>query len=177
MITDSELVRRLAAGDLRVWGEFVRRHTGLLWAVARSYHLTQSDAADVVQTTWVALAENLPNLTDPDRVHAWLVTTARRESQRQRARGTRENPTATMLPAPAEPGFAHTARDRALQAAFDALPVRCRTMLALKANAPELTYAQLAAALEMNSTSLGQTKSRCLDHLRHLLATPLAEPA
>ncbi|WP_154814848.1 RNA polymerase sigma factor [Actinophytocola xinjiangensis] len=176
MITDSDLTLRLAAGDLRMWPEFVRRHTALLWAVARSYRLNHSDAADVVQTTWVRLAENLPHLTNPDRLQAWLVTTTRRESQRQRVRRAREDPVGSVDVVSLEP---RNARDQAFQAAFEALPVRCRAMLALQVNAPELTYAQLAAALEMQAGSVGRTKSRCLEHLRSLVEkqAELAESA
>ncbi|HEX2130489.1 MAG TPA: sigma-70 family RNA polymerase sigma factor, partial [Actinophytocola sp.] len=63
-----------------------------------------------------------------------------------------------------------TARDRQLWLAFDALPDRCRLLLALHAHAPELSHGQLAAALEMPAGSVGSTRTRCLDHLRRLLA-------
>lgn len=182
MNTESDLVHDLLVGDPKAWDQLVRRHSQLVWVVARSHRLDRTDAADAVQNTWTALAEHLPRLTTPDRLRAWLVTTARRESLRILERRSQERP----APCPGETALVHgpeprvlgTARDRAVKLAFDRLPDRCRTLLALHANAPELTYAQLAAALEMNTTSVGRTKSRCLDHLRRLLAQlDLAEPA
>ena len=182
MATEGDLVPGLLAGDVNAWHELVRRHSPLVWVVARSHRLDRADAADAVQNTWTALAEHLPRLTTPDRLRAWLVTTARRESLRIQQRRVQERPAScfdeSALVHEPEPRVLRTARDRAVKLAFDRLPDRCRTLLALHANAPELTYAQLAAALEMNPTSVGRTKSRCLDHLRRLLdRIDLAEPA
>ena len=53
------LVRRAADGDQVAWDALVERYTNLVWSVARSYRLSSSDAADVVQTTWLRLVENL----------------------------------------------------------------------------------------------------------------------
>jgi RNA polymerase sigma factor (sigma-70 family) len=170
--TDGDLVRRLRAGDHSAWTELLRRHAAVVWVVARSHRLDRTDAADAVQNTWIALAEYLPRLTDPERLRAWLVTTARRESLRIQEKHRIELPTDAPprhdhVP---DPNVLRTARDRALWHAFDSLPDRCRTLLALHANAPELTHAQLARLLELTAGSVGRTKHRCLDRLRRLLA-------
>lgn len=70
---------RSAAGDPAAWQLLATRFTPLLWAVARSHRLGQSDAADVVQSTWLRLVENLGRIREPDRLGAWLATTCRRE--------------------------------------------------------------------------------------------------
>jgi DNA-directed RNA polymerase specialized sigma24 family protein len=54
--------------------------------------------------------------------------------------------------------------------AFASLPGRCRQLLGLLAQAPELTYPQLSRALGINVNSIGQTRGRCLDLLRRRLA-------
>src|SRR5690606_22008361 len=77
-----DLVGRAMDGDQAAWDQLVDDLTPLLWGVARGHGLTTPDAADVVQTTWLRLAENLHRLRDPERVSAWLVTTARREALR-----------------------------------------------------------------------------------------------
>ena len=86
MTTECDLVRRLLTGDRSAWPELVGRHATTVWVVARSHRLDRTDAADAVQNTWTALAEYLPRLTSPERLRAWLVTTARRESLRIQAR-------------------------------------------------------------------------------------------
>ncbi len=76
------LVLRAAAGDRSAWDELVSRFSGLVCAVARGHRLRSEDAAEVFQTTWLRLLENLAQLREPDRVGAWLATTARRECLR-----------------------------------------------------------------------------------------------
>ena len=64
------------------------RFEGLVWATTRAYRLPHASAADVTQTTWLRLVENLDRIKDPERLGAWLATTARRECLRHiRLRG------------------------------------------------------------------------------------------
>src|SRR4051794_25415750 len=77
-----ELVQAAVAGDQAAWNELVERFQGLVWATSRSYRLSRADAADVAQTTWLRLVENLNRIHDPERLGAWLATTARRECLR-----------------------------------------------------------------------------------------------
>src|SRR5438034_5099746 len=80
--TLEDLVRGAAAGDQAAWNELVERFQGLVWATSRSYRLSRADAADVAQTTWLRLVEHLDRIHDPERLGAWLATTARRECLR-----------------------------------------------------------------------------------------------
>jgi RNA polymerase sigma factor (sigma-70 family) len=165
----SELITRAAAGAEDAWHELVRRHAPVVWAVARTHRLDGADAADVSQNTWMALAEHLPRIRKPERVPAWLATTARRECLRVLTRGRREQPREDLeVPGTdPEPRILLTVRDRLLWQAFSSLPVRCREMLGLLAHAPALSYVQLSRALGLRMTSIGRTRARCLDQLRH----------
>src|SRR3954454_24758843 len=78
----ADLVAAAAAGDRRSWERLVDAYVGLIWAITRSYRLSDGDAQDVSQTTWLRLIENIDRLSDPSRVGAWLATTARRECLR-----------------------------------------------------------------------------------------------
>ena len=53
-----------------------------MWAVGRRHRLSAADAADVSQTTWLRLVEHLERIENPERIGAWLATTARHESLR-----------------------------------------------------------------------------------------------
>jgi hypothetical protein len=66
----------------RAWGQIVDPYCGVPWSVARNLRLSEHDAADVVQTVWLRLSENLGRMRDPDRLPGWLATTARREGLR-----------------------------------------------------------------------------------------------
>jgi DNA-directed RNA polymerase specialized sigma24 family protein len=75
-------VKGAAVGEQAAWDALVDRFGPTVWAIARAHRLNPSDAADVSQTTWLRLVENLHRIEQPERVGAWLATTARRESLR-----------------------------------------------------------------------------------------------
>ncbi|MPZ79799.1 MAG: sigma-70 family RNA polymerase sigma factor [Actinophytocola sp.] len=175
MTTERELVLAVLSGDEAAWSELVREYAPLVWSVARRHRLTSADAADAAQNTWMATAENLGKLRNPDRLAGWIATTARRECLNVLAHHRREIP-ADWFDAPEtpelgpEPVVLRSARDRVLWQAFESLPERCRALLSLLAHAPGLTYAQLGRALGIKVNSVGQTRTRCLDVLRRRLA-------
>ena len=74
------LLEAAAEGDERAWSELVSQFHGLLWATARACGLSEADAADVTQTTWMRLAEHLGRITQPAALPGWLVSTTRREA-------------------------------------------------------------------------------------------------
>ena len=175
MDTESELLRGVLSGDDAAWSALVREYAPLVWAVARRHRLSRADAADAAQNTWLAVARGLPTLRRPDRLAAWIATTARRECLKIHAERGREIPADRFdAPEPVEGGpesvVLRSARDRLLWSAFASLPGRCRDLLGLLAQAPELTYPQLGRALGINVNSVGQTRGRCLALLRRRLA-------
>src|ERR1043165_5351882 len=98
----AELVGAAAEGDQAAWNGLVDRYNGLVWSVARSFRLPPADASDVVQTTWLRLVEHLRRLEDPERVGAWLATTARRESLRSLRHNSRQVPPEELPGAPTD---------------------------------------------------------------------------
>jgi RNA polymerase sigma factor (sigma-70 family) len=172
----ADAVRRAAAGDRAAWEDLVAAFGRLVWSIAVAHRLPPADAAEVSQTTWLRLVENLDRITQPERLGGWLATTARRESLRQlRLRG-RELPTDDEsrldrdagAPSP-ESATLDLDRDRRLRSAFAALPQNCRLLLHLVV-VVRPPYAEVAAALDMPIGSIGPTRARCLERLRRLLA-------
>lgn len=166
------LVERAAAGDERAWHGLIDELGGLVWAVARAHRLSDADAADVAQTTWLRLVEHLDRLDDPACVGAWLATTARRECLGVLRRSARLVPHGDELPeevddAPA-PGAALLARERdaALWAAFARLGGRDRALLRMLVADPAPSYEEIGAALGMPIGSIGPTRARALEALR-----------
>jgi RNA polymerase sigma factor (sigma-70 family) len=167
-----ERVRLARTGDTAAWSELVREFGGMLRAVARGHRLSSADASDVVQTTWLRLAENLNRLQDPARVGAWLVTTARRECLRTIRASARELPDAEPSePArpdtqPIERTLLEAERDTALHSAFRRLPPRDQALLAMLVADPQPSYEEIGDALAMPIGSIGPTRGRALDRLR-----------
>lgn len=155
------------------WDALVERYSRLVWSVPRSFRLSQTDAADVYQCTWLCLAEHLTRLREPERLATWLVRTATRQSIAVvRARGREvsldrwepESP----LPTPDEVAITND-RQRRLWSALMTLNERCQRLLRIVAHSPELSYAQVADALGMKVGSVGSTRTRCLAELRRKL--------
>jgi len=167
-----DLLDAAAAGNEAAWAELVERFSGLVWATARAHRLSRDDAADVAQTTWLRLVEHLDGIREPERLGAWLATTARRESLRVIARRSREQPTdeADLFEAPtddtADRLLVDPERDGALWRAFARLSERCKSLLRLLVAEHEPTYDEIGAALEMPIGAIGPTRMRCLERLR-----------
>src|SRR5690349_16154906 len=151
------LLNSAASGDQTAWDLLVERYTNLLWSIARAYRLTSADASDVVQTTWLKLVENLGQITDPDRLPAWLATTTRRECLQLLRRSARERRSLDLDSAPhlTDPGPAvddsllRVERDSALWRALATLSERCQRLLRILMASPPPAYAEVAAALDI----------------------------
>jgi RNA polymerase sigma factor (sigma-70 family) len=176
-ITDipaGELVRRAREGaDQDAWAALVERFGGMVWAVTRSYGLSTPDASDVTQIVWLRLVENLDRIEEPDAIAGWLAVTARRECLHHLRHRNQPTPAADAhtIPSPAPPPDRIAAeRDRLsrVAAALLRLPGRCRDLLRLLAG-PGVTYAEVAAALDIPIGSIGPRRARCLASLRRLL--------
>jgi RNA polymerase sigma factor (sigma-70 family) len=179
----AQLVRSAANGDQQAWDGLVRRFSGLLWSICRSYRLGAADAADVFQMTWLRLLENLASIEDPQRLSAWLATTCRRECLSLIRRNKRPQPmgdealleflSRQATPAADLPTMV-SARNAGLWQAFSQLSARCQQILRVLVVTAEdgpPRYDLVAASLGMPVGSLGPTRQRCLAHLKKLLDT------
>ncbi|KNZ32520.1 MAG: hypothetical protein AD742_11085 [Methylibium sp. NZG] len=178
------MVQRCLAGKQDAWRALVHRYQRLVFTVARRARLDEHAAADVLQTVFARLFEHLPGLSQPDRLHAWLVTTARRETlallrhanrfasapaaaDEDGADAIAQIPDAAPL---AEELLEDLQESQAVRLALDRLDPRCRDLLTmLFADEDErLGYDQISQRLGMPEGSIGPTRSRCLDKLRRL---------
>jgi RNA polymerase sigma factor (sigma-70 family) len=166
------LVDRAAVGDADAWDELVARFAGLVWSIARGYGLGPADAADVSQTCWLRLAENLDRLHDRERVGSWLATTARRESLAVLKRGRRQVPSGmrfedeVIYEPDLDMSLLRKERAAALFDAFRDLPALCRTLLRVLLSDPAPSYAEVSENLDMPVGSIGPRRARCLERLR-----------
>jgi RNA polymerase sigma factor (sigma-70 family) len=178
---DARLVERCLAGDARAWEQLVRRHQRLVYAVARSYRLSEPDLGDVFQDVFTALVRGLPRLRDARALVRWLSSTTDRIARATALRRRREQALShddperiETLPAEGPEVGAHldTLEDQAMiRLALAALPEGCRRLLhALYYEDPPLPYAGLARKLGMPIGSLGPTRARCFERLRQVLA-------
>lgn len=172
-------VRAAAAGDQRAWDLLVDRFAGLVWAICREHRLSDSDAADTVQLTWLRLLENLGRIRDPQRLAGWLATTCRRECLAVLRRSRTTVPTtADSLDlvmggsGAADQAVLATEQRAILWQAFTRLSDWCQQVLRaliLDAEDGPPSYRLVAAQLQTPVGGLGPTRARCLSQLRKLL--------
>ena len=173
----ARLVRRAANGDKQAWERLVDQYARLIWSITREFKLVESDAADVVQTTWMRLIEHIDRLKHPDRVGSWLAATARNECLRILSARKRivlaDEDVAFDGPAKLEPEVDEVllAEERAeiVREAMAHLPQRWQRLMQLLMADPPVSYAEISDELGLPIGSIGPTRGRCLARLRVLL--------
>lgn len=172
----ASLFDRWRGGDSHALDDLVRLLSPILWQVVRASGIDRATAEDVVQTTWLTLVRSGESITEPRAVAGWLCTTARREAWRVGKQATRQQPVedetiARRLPdEPAPEGQVVLDDDNArLWAALSRLTERCQRLLRIVAAEARPDYSAIATELGMPVGSIGPTRGRCLDKLRHEL--------
>jgi RNA polymerase sigma factor (sigma-70 family) len=182
---DAALVARCRRGEAAAWEALVHRYQRLVYAIARRVGQDEHAAADIFQTVFARLLVHLPRIADPQRLQAWIVTTAKREALLALRRGQRtvsmtraddagddapEFDVADDAPLPEEV-LADLQQQDLVRRALDQLDARCRELLRMlfRDDGDKLPYDQVAQRLGMSAGSIGPTRARCLAKLRGLV--------
>ena len=177
--TDEQLVLACRRGDEVAWEALVRRYQRLIYAVPRRAGLDEDAASEVFQEVFTTLLQSIDSIEQPSRLHAWLVTTARRKTWRviRRARVSRpfdderddgegemyDLADEGLLP---DEALTRLEEQHLVRAALGELGERCRTLLRMLFYAAEAPpYSEIAAALGTSEGSIGPTRARCLKKL------------
>lgn len=170
--TTSDLLQAALDGDSRAWRQITEDYSDLLWWIARSYRLDDAASADLVQMVWLKLLQHGRSIRNPERLAAWLATTARREANRRYAASRRQLPTDELEDRPSNEsmGPEEHAIDEELTAAalaaFHQLGSSCQQLMALLCEVPPKSYQEISAVLDLPIGSIGPTRQRCLATLR-----------
>ena len=173
----ASLVRHAAEGDRYAWERLVDQFARLIWSITVEFKLTESDASDVAQTTWLRLLQNIDRIEHPDRVGSWLAATARNECLRSLAARKRVvlsqdyeelHDSAAHEPEIDERLLA-AERAQVVRDALTCLPRRWQRLLEMLMADPPASYADISDELELPIGSIGPTRGRCLARLRVLL--------
>lgn len=179
--SDEVLVLACRGGDAAAWEELVGRYQRLVYSIPRRAGLDEDAAADVFQRVFATLVEKIEQIEQPERINAWLVTTARRETWRTARRNRYDLPLAVddgedagydppdtaLLP---DETLIRLEAQHTVRLALAELDERCRNLLNLlfyQVTPPP--YAEIAAAVGVPAGSIGPTRARCLQKLRRLL--------
>jgi RNA polymerase sigma factor (sigma-70 family) len=183
--TVADLLLAAAAGDQHAWADLVARFGGVVSAVVSGYRLQESDAADVVQNTWLRLFTYSATIREPEKLGGWLATTARREAlgliRRSRAEMASASAGDALVDSAPSPEDAVLAAEThaAVRAAADELTGRRRLLVDVLFYQPPQSYEEVARRTGMPIGSIGPTRRRTLKELHQLLSArgPVVGPA
>ncbi|HEY0407396.1 MAG TPA: sigma-70 family RNA polymerase sigma factor [Pyrinomonadaceae bacterium] len=181
---DEDLLKACRSGDSAAWEALVNRFQRLIYAIPRRAGLDEDAASEVFQEVFTTLFEKLDDIEQPERLHAWLVTTARRKTWRlisrtrtaQRYTGHDEDESDAEINAVADSALlpdealVQLEEQHRVRSALGSLDERCRKLLTLLFYRDEPpSYAEIAAATGTSEGSIGPTRARCLKKLTRLL--------
>ncbi|WP_306214414.1 RNA polymerase sigma factor [Actinoplanes sp. RD1] len=175
-ITEDDLrqtVLDAQSGDAQAYETLVRAFDTQVRRTVRTFRLSEADTEDAVQNTWLRLVEHLPEIREPARTGAWLVTVARRECLRLLRTGRREviglpaetDPADDRGPHPERVAVDHAMNDL-LWEHVNRLPQPARVLLTTLTSGNAPGYAEYARAARMPVGSIGPTRMRSLRKLR-----------
>lgn len=168
-VSDTELLRRCRRRDADAWNMIVSRYERLVYTVALRNGLSADDAADVTQSTFVALVDSLDRINDDEKLASWLMTVARRQAWRTRNLSRRTVALEVAAEGTSDP-FADWATVTALHDALATLGGTCRELLlALYFEREAPSYAEIAERFGRSIGGIGPLRGRCLDKLRVIL--------
>jgi RNA polymerase sigma-70 factor, ECF subfamily len=183
-LTDTELIHRTQAGDMRALEALMRRHNRTLYRTARAILRDDAEAEDVVQEAYLKAYKALGSFRAESKLSTWLVRIAANEALMRRRKNAR---TAAVVPMDAaaaagaqweEPMSDEAGPERnalggemraLLEKRIDALPDGYRAVFVLRA-LEELTVEETAAALDIPEATVRTRYFRARGLLRESLA-------
>lgn len=181
--SDKQLLFACRHGDEAAWEKLVHRYQRLIYTIPLRAGLDGDQAAEVFQDVFTTLLEKLDDIEQPERLQAWLVTTARHKTWRliSRTRALQqasydddeaddsllELPDNTPLP---DEVLGRLEEQHRVRAALGELDERCKKLLQMLYYETEpMPYSAVAAALGTPEGSIGPTRARCLKKLARIL--------
>ena len=179
--SDLQLVLACRRGDQLAWEKLIRRYQRLIYAIPLRAGLDEDQAAEIFQEVFTTFFQKLNDIEEPEKLQAWLVTTARRKTWRTitKAQGRMHadaeaiaHEAATVrdeTPLPDEQLLQLEEQHR-VRTAVSILGERCQKLVQLlfyRAEPP--SYAEIAASLGIPEGSIGPTRARCLGKLLRIL--------
>jgi RNA polymerase sigma factor (sigma-70 family) len=156
----------------------VDRFSGLVYSIAKRYHLSSEDASDVFQSTFQALHAGLDRIDQPEGLPNWLAVTASRIALRiSRIKSTvpLETPDRGLTEVlateekNAEEEAIRACESTLIREAVQDLGGRCGPLLSMLYLQDDVSYQAASEATGIPVGAIGPTRTRCLDKLRKAL--------
>ncbi len=173
--TDTELIARILAGDMRALEELMRLHNRMLYRTARAILRDDAEAQDAVQEAYLRAYHALAGFRGDARLSTWLVRITANEALMRRRRRSlpaaedRNVETGADDASDPEADAQRSELRRLLQSRIDALPEAYRTVFLLR-GVEELSVEETAAALQIPEATVRTRFFRARGLLRATMA-------
>lgn len=185
-LTDEQLFAACRRGEAEAWDKLVDRYQRLVYTIPRRAGLPDDLVEEVFQEVFLTLLEKLDSIEQPERLRAWLVTTAKfktwsavsrekifsRSSDFENADGddfTLALDVADESPLPDEV-LVEIEQQHLIRTAIESLDERSKKIIEmLYLREPSASYSEVAAAIGVSPTSISPLRARSLEKLVKLL--------
>jgi RNA polymerase sigma-70 factor (ECF subfamily) len=175
-LTDTELIARTLAGDMRAQTALMRTHYRMLYRTARVILRDDAEAEDAVQEAYLQAFRALGTFRGESKLSTWLVRITANEALMRRRRNANANARMDVEPDDLISGeagpesIAHGGEMRQLlEAHIGALPEGYRTVFMMRA-IEELSVEETAAALAIPEATVRTRYFRARSLLRTFMA-------
>lgn len=181
--TDAELIKACRRGDEAAWNQLVERFQRLIITIPRRAGLSEEQSADIFQEVFLTLFEKMDEIERPEKIRAWLVTTAKfktwgavRGEKNIYSPATDEKMEAEMANLPdaaplADARLIELEQQHQIRTALNELEEKCRAILSMiYLRDTAASYAEVAAAIGVGETSISPLRARCLRKLAKILS-------
>lgn len=179
---DAELLLSCRDGNQDAWNQLIERYQRLIITIPRRAGLTEEQASDVFQEVFLTLFEKLDEISQPERIRSWLVTTAKFKTwavvrnkkgfYSPESEEEMDNEMASIADASplADEMLIEVEQQHLIRSALRELEERCRTILSMiYLRDVAASYAEVATAIGVGETSISPLRSRCLQKLGKIL--------
>jgi RNA polymerase sigma factor (sigma-70 family) len=180
--SDADLLRACRSGSESAWNEIVERYQRLISTIPRRAGLNEDQTADVFQEVFLTLFQKLNEIEQPEKLRAWLVTTAKfktwgvvrgqkgfhspeteEEMETEMAMLTDNSPLADEV-------LIELEQQHLIRTALKKLEERCQKILSMiYLRNVAASYAEVAASVGVGESSISPLRTRCLDKLAKIL--------
>jgi RNA polymerase sigma-70 factor (ECF subfamily) len=177
--SETDAVTRVRRGDERAFEELFRAHYAGLCAFARHYVGEDGTAEELVQDVFAAVWAKRESWQVTSSVRSYLFGAVRNRALNRRKRESLERDWIQQEAAANEPFRAPDTidesetedRQRAIDAAIESLPERCRLVMRLRWR-DQLSYAEVAEVMGISVKGVENQLARGLKSLRDRLVPP-----
>lgn len=181
LVSDTDIVRRVQAGDAALFEILMRRHNQRVYRAVRAVVKDEADVEDVMQQAYVNAFTHLHQFEERSQFSTWLIRIALHEAFGRRRKVQRSETTTIMdiFTSPqADPERQAYAQElhRVLEAAVDTLPENYRTVFMLR-DVEGLSTSETGEGLGLGDEAVKTRLHRARAMIRRAVAAQIGEVA